>query len=156
MCFVRLLLLTAGMLARAEHRDTREPGSDHARATGLARLPRRWPALYSNPARGTCPTPPANPRPEPCGMRSGVSEHNGQPPSADPPPHYPRPAMKIPARQLAIGDTLCINDWQLHVIAVECEIGTAVLTAEFDFLLHFTRDDTVDVVTSSDAPPAAA
>ena len=63
--------------------------------------------------------------------------------------------MKIPARQLAIGDILRVNDWHLHVVAIEREIGTAVLTSEFDFLLHFTRDDTVDVITSS-APVAAA
>jgi hypothetical protein len=64
--------------------------------------------------------------------------------------------MRIPARQLAIGDTLRVSDWHLHVIAVEREIGTAVLTAEFNFLLHFTRDDTVDVITSSGIPSVAA
>jgi hypothetical protein len=64
--------------------------------------------------------------------------------------------MKIPARQLAIGDILRLNDWHLHVTAVEREIGTAVLTAEFNFLLHFTRDDTVDVITSSGTPSVAA
>jgi hypothetical protein len=53
--------------------------------------------------------------------------------------------MKIPARELAIGDTFWVNDWQLHVLAVEREVATAVLTAEFDFLLHFTSDDLVDV-----------
>ncbi|HEY3087843.1 MAG TPA: hypothetical protein VGJ59_07255 [Jatrophihabitantaceae bacterium] len=64
--------------------------------------------------------------------------------------------MKIPARHLTIGDTLRVNDWHLHVVAVECEIGTAVLTAEFNFLLHFTCDDTVDVITSSGTPSVAA
>jgi hypothetical protein len=64
--------------------------------------------------------------------------------------------MKIPARQLAIGDILRVNDWHLHVVAVEREIGTAVLTAEFDFLLHFTRDDIVDVLTSFGARSVAA
>jgi hypothetical protein len=44
--------------------------------------------------------------------------------------------MKIPARQLAVGDILCVNDWRLHVVAVAREIGTVALTAEFDFLLH--------------------
>lgn len=64
--------------------------------------------------------------------------------------------MKIPARQVAIGDILRVNDWHLHVVGVECEIGTAVLTAEFNFLLHFTRDDTVDVITRSDVRSVAA
>lgn len=53
--------------------------------------------------------------------------------------------MKIPARELAIGDIFKVNDWQLHVLAVEREVATAVRTAEFDFLLHFTGDDLVDV-----------
>jgi len=64
--------------------------------------------------------------------------------------------MKIPARQLAVGDILRVNDRRLHVVAVEREIGTVVLTAEFDFLLHFTRDDMIDVVTSSGARSVAA
>jgi hypothetical protein len=58
--------------------------------------------------------------------------------------------MKIPAGQLATGDILHVNDWHLHVIAVERELGTAVRTAEFDFLLHFTRGDTVDIVLNTD------
>lgn len=53
--------------------------------------------------------------------------------------------MKIPARELAIGDIFKVNDWQLHVVAVEHEMATAVRTAEFDFLLHFTGNDLVDV-----------
>jgi hypothetical protein len=53
--------------------------------------------------------------------------------------------MKIPARELAIGDIFRINDWQFHVLAVEREVATAVRTAEFDFLLHFTSADLVDV-----------
>src|SRR5262249_4196749 len=66
------------------------------------------------------------------------------------------PPMNIPARHLPIGAPLSVNACQLHAIAVECDIGPAVLTAEFDFLLHFTRDDIVDVITSSDAAPVAA
>lgn len=54
--------------------------------------------------------------------------------------------MRIPAWQLAIGDVLLVNDWQLHVTAVEHELATAIGTAEFEFLLHFTSDDMVDVV----------
>ena len=64
--------------------------------------------------------------------------------------------MKIPATQLAAGDILHVNDWHLHVIAVERDLGTAVLTAEFDFLLHFTREDAVDVITTAGLPAAAA
>ena len=64
--------------------------------------------------------------------------------------------MMISARQLAIGDTLRVNDWQLRVIAVERDIGIAVLTAEFNFFLHFSPDDRVDVITRSGAPSVAA
>jgi hypothetical protein len=63
--------------------------------------------------------------------------------------------MRIPARDLAIGDVIHINDWQLHVISVERDIATAVLTAEFKFLLHFTRDDVVDVLDTHKASAAA-
>jgi hypothetical protein len=64
--------------------------------------------------------------------------------------------MKIPAGQLATGDILHVNDWRLHVIAVERDLGTAVLTEEFDFLLHFGRDETIDVVATRDIPAAVA
>jgi hypothetical protein len=63
--------------------------------------------------------------------------------------------MKIPAGQLATGDILHVNDWHLHVTAIERDLGTAVRTAEFDFLLHFTRDETVNIVTNPDLPAAA-
>ena len=53
--------------------------------------------------------------------------------------------MRIPARDLAIGDVLQINDWQLHVINIERDQGMAVLTAEFDFLIHFAPEDIVQV-----------
>ena len=62
--------------------------------------------------------------------------------------------MKIPAGQLATGDVLHVNDWHLHVTAVERDLGTAVRTEEFDFLLHFGRDETVDVVSTRDIPAA--
>ncbi len=54
--------------------------------------------------------------------------------------------MRIPVRQLTVGDTFRLNDWQMRVIAVEHDRATAVLTSEFGFLLHFTRDQTVDIV----------
>ena len=83
--------------------------------------------------------------------RYGALRFNGRATCA-----HDEPTMKIPARQLAVGDILRVNDWRLHVVAVEREIGTAVLTAEFDFLLHFTRDDMIHVVTSSGARSVAA
>jgi hypothetical protein len=64
--------------------------------------------------------------------------------------------MRIPARELAVGDVIRLNDWRLHVVAVEHDLATAVLTAEFDFLLHFTRTDPVDVVAEVHDPSAAA
>ena len=63
--------------------------------------------------------------------------------------------MRIPAHELAVGDVIRVNDWQLHIIAVEHDIAFAVLTAEFDFLLHFPRDDSV-VVDEVHEPRAAA
>jgi hypothetical protein len=63
--------------------------------------------------------------------------------------------MKIPVRELTVGDILRLNDWQLHVIAVEHDIATAVLTTEFGFLLHFTRDQTVDILGNVVQQPAA-
>jgi hypothetical protein len=64
--------------------------------------------------------------------------------------------MRVPARELAVGDVIRINDWRLHVVAVEHEIATAVLTAEFDFLLHFARTDSVDVIGKIPDSSAAA
>jgi hypothetical protein len=64
--------------------------------------------------------------------------------------------MRIPARELAVGDIIRLNDWQLQVMAVEHDVATAVLTQKFDFLLHFGRDDPVDVVDRVNEPPAAA
>jgi hypothetical protein len=59
--------------------------------------------------------------------------------------------MRVPARDIAVGDVLRVNDWQLHVVAVERDLATAVLTVEFGFLLHFTRDDVVDVLKPASA-----
>ena len=64
--------------------------------------------------------------------------------------------MKITVRELATGDVIRVNDWQLHVVAVEHDIATAVLTAEFGFLIHFNRDDCVDVVSELRRPSVAA
>ena len=64
--------------------------------------------------------------------------------------------MKIPVRELTVGDILRLNDWQLHVIAVEHDVATAVLTTELGFLLHFTRDQTVDILGNVGQQPAAA
>ena len=53
--------------------------------------------------------------------------------------------MKIRASDLTSGDVLQLNGWRLHVLTVQHDVGTAVRTAEFDFLLHFTSDDEVHV-----------
>lgn len=53
--------------------------------------------------------------------------------------------VRIPARDLAAGDVLHINDWQLHVINIELDQAIGVLTAEFDFLIHFAPEDIVQV-----------
>ena len=59
--------------------------------------------------------------------------------------------MRIPARDLVVGDVLDINDWHLHVINIERDQGMAVLTAEFAFLIHFTQQDLVIVQARTDA-----
>jgi hypothetical protein len=59
--------------------------------------------------------------------------------------------MRICARDLAVGDILHINDWQLHVLRIERERNMAILTAEFDFLMHFAQDDFVTVQASATA-----
>jgi hypothetical protein len=64
--------------------------------------------------------------------------------------------MKVPVRELTVGDILRVNDWQLHVIAVEHDAATAVLTSELGFLLHFTRDEIVDIRGKAVREPAAA
>jgi hypothetical protein len=61
--------------------------------------------------------------------------------------------MRVLARELAVGDVIRLNDWRLHVVAVEHDIATAVATAEFDFLLHFTRTDPVDLSAMSTTHP---
>jgi hypothetical protein len=60
--------------------------------------------------------------------------------------------MKIRAQDLALGDILELNDWNLHVVAVERDRAVAILTEEFDFLIHFPRDTAVSIK----ATPAAA
>ena len=53
--------------------------------------------------------------------------------------------MRIPALELAVGDVLHVNDWHLHVIKVEHDKAIAVVTEEFDFLIHFGQADVVTV-----------
>ncbi len=53
--------------------------------------------------------------------------------------------MRVHARDLAVGDILQVNDWQLHIVWIERDNAVAVLTAEFDFLIHFCQDDAVTV-----------
>lgn len=60
--------------------------------------------------------------------------------------------MKIYARNLAVGDVLHLHDWTLHVVGVERELAIGVVTAEFDFLIHFARNEVVDVFNRGPAP----
>lgn len=53
--------------------------------------------------------------------------------------------MKIRAQDLQVGDLVALHDWTLHVIHVERDVAIAVLTAEFEFLIHFLRDEPVSV-----------
>jgi hypothetical protein len=53
--------------------------------------------------------------------------------------------MRIHARDLAAGDILALNDWRLHVLAVEHEPVVGVRTTEFDFLIHFSKNEIVNV-----------
>jgi hypothetical protein len=60
--------------------------------------------------------------------------------------------VRIDPGHLLSGDVLHLHDWRLHIVAVEHDRGTAVLTEEFDFLLHFARHEAVEV----DRPAVAA
>ena len=53
--------------------------------------------------------------------------------------------MRIHARDLAVGDTVLVNDWRLHIIRIERDDAVAVRTIEFGFLIHFRQDDFVTV-----------
>jgi hypothetical protein len=53
--------------------------------------------------------------------------------------------MRIRARDLAIGDVLHVDDWNLHVIKIERDQAMAVLTTEFAFLIHFAYEDFVRI-----------
>ena len=64
--------------------------------------------------------------------------------------------MRISARDLARGDVIRLHDWHLHVVAVEHGMATGVLTSEFDFLLHFGRDEALEVVRRRPTPFVAA
>jgi hypothetical protein len=59
--------------------------------------------------------------------------------------------MRIHAHDLAAGDILALNDWRLHVVAVEHENAVGVRTDEFEFLIHFSNHEIVDVRTSREA-----
>lgn len=63
---------------------------------------------------------------------------------------------RISPRELTVGDVLRFNDRTLHVVAVERDVAVAVRTAEFDFLLHFAPDESVDVVSDAREPSTAA
>ena len=59
--------------------------------------------------------------------------------------------MRISARDLAVGDVVQINDWRLHVIRIDHDQTLAVLTSEFDFLIHFAQEDVVTIQARTDA-----
>jgi len=59
--------------------------------------------------------------------------------------------VRIFARDIAVGDVLLVNDWHLLVIKIERDRATAVLTAEFAFLIHFAQQDQVTVQARADA-----
>jgi hypothetical protein len=69
-----------------------------------------------------------------------------------PSPHHQESPMKILSQDLAVGDILEINGWNLHVIGVDRDRAVAILTAEFNFLIHIPRDKVVSIK----APAAAA
>jgi hypothetical protein len=53
--------------------------------------------------------------------------------------------MKIRAQDLQAGDVVVLHDWNLHVVHVERDLAVAVLVEEFDFLIHFLRNELVGV-----------
>jgi hypothetical protein len=55
--------------------------------------------------------------------------------------------MRIHPRDLAAGDVLALNDWRLHVVAVEYDNAVGVRTTEFGFLIHFLNDEIVEIRT---------
>ena len=59
--------------------------------------------------------------------------------------------MRIPARDLVVGDVVQLNDWKLHVIRIDRDETIAVLTSEFRFLLHFAPQDVVNVQARAEA-----
>lgn len=54
--------------------------------------------------------------------------------------------------EVEAGDILKVNDWKLHVRKVDHENATAVVVAEFNFILHLDNDRvyTVEVDDESD------
>jgi hypothetical protein len=62
--------------------------------------------------------------------------------------------MRVLSSELGVGDTIRVNDWNLHVVAVEAGLCTGVRTAEFDFLLHFHAQERLDIVRTTQ--PAGA
>jgi hypothetical protein len=54
--------------------------------------------------------------------------------------------MKISVRALCAGDAIRLHDWMLHVVAVDHDVATTVLTSEFEFPLHFNRQESIELV----------
>jgi hypothetical protein len=53
--------------------------------------------------------------------------------------------VRVRAQDLAVGDILALNDWNLHIIGVERDGAVSVCTAEFDFLIHFLPDEVLSI-----------
>lgn len=66
------------------------------------------------------------------------------------------PRTRIPVHALCAGDAIRLHDWELHVVQVDRDVTTAVLTVEFDFPLRFDRHDSVELVDRSHGCAPAA
>ena len=65
--------------------------------------------------------------------------------------------MRISARALRAGDTFRLHDWTLHVEAALHDVSTTtILTAEFEWPIHFGRGDAIELVERDDERPPAA
>jgi hypothetical protein len=65
-------------------------------------------------------------------------------------------AIRISVRAICAGDAIRLHDWTLHVVAVDHDIATAMLTTEFKFPIHFNRQDSIELVDRTyNCSPAA-
>jgi hypothetical protein len=64
--------------------------------------------------------------------------------------------MKLPVSALRAGDTIRLNDWTLHILAVDRDARTGVLIAELSFAVHFDHHDRIEVIDRAKQPATAA